>query len=345
MRFTSTARLISFLLLAELFAGCSARPFQHSLTLTITPKVWLSSGTVGVAVKTPFTGETFVRNPTLPFHTAQAARLLLYVDILKRTEKDKGLLDKKLEITPELVCSWSGFLRHLPPGGRYGVRTLMEIAQAGDPTGFDALFAETGEGRLLDLAKQEGFAFFTSTASNRELFAMLVGVDPQSIGPGLDERETYGRIRKNIDRAGGVNLLENNVGTYKHNLMTPREMLTALERIRDNRMLGADGTKTLLDLLVRRDGGSEVRSVWPVDTDVYAITGESLSTYTEGAIVMDPAGPIFIVVMVNDSNDISEARKLLREIAQAVYDYVSIKSGRKGMIPFIGMLDSGNGAS
>ncbi|MEO8284842.1 MAG: serine hydrolase [Chloroflexota bacterium] len=128
----------------------------------------------------------------------------------------------------------------------------------------------------------------------------------------------------NINRFMQQNELNDSVLDWSgsgDNLTTPLDVMRELELIATSKMVDADSSEEMLNLLLDQQINNRLPVGLPAEARIAHKTGDLSSLLHDAGIVYGPRGPFIIVAMASDLYSLDEVWEKMPELARRVYDY------------------------
>jgi beta-lactamase class A len=127
----------------------------------------------------------------------------------------------------------------------------------------------------------------------------------------------------NINRFMQQNGLESSVLNWSggDNLTTPNDVLRELEMIATSRMVDADASRDMVNIMLGQQINNRLPQGLPPDARIAHKTGDLGSLLHDAGIVYGPGGPYVIVVMASELRSYSHDYAVTAEIAARTYEY------------------------
>lgn len=298
----------------------------------------MSDGTVGVAVRqiggTKADGkdadshgapDTIALNGDTLFPMASTYKVAVAGAVLSQVDRGAFTLDTMIPVDPALLVS-GGIADMLPHrGAELSVHNLLELMLTrSDNSATDLLVRQVGGPKAVTAwLRAIGVRGQRVDDNTAQLLYRAMGIAPASgsfaanveaaleADPALRERDV--RDMPNIAFAQDP-----------RDTSTPDAMVDLLAKIAQGRALGAESTRTLLDIMARcKTGQNRLRGLLPPGTPIAHKTGSLNGLGNDVGIVTLPDGSSYaIAVFVMKDSKGREARdRIIAEAARAAHDY------------------------
>jgi beta-lactamase class A len=105
---------------------------------------------------------------------------------------------------------------------------------------------------------------------------------------------------------------------------TPEDLDLYLSRLANQKLLGSNYDKEMLDLMLRQKVRDRIPALLPPNTKIANKTGDLSDVENDAGLVFLPNGQrLAITVMVHNVSDLSAARQFISELSLAAYNFYS----------------------
>lgn len=115
------------------------------------------------------------------------------------------------------------------------------------------------------------------------------------------------------------NLTDSRIGNPP--VSTPFDMALFLEKLYRSELAGSADSQKMLEILKNQTRNGKLPKYLPESVVIGHKTGEIDTLSHDAGIVLNPAGGDYIIVIMSDSDDPSQADDQIGKISKAVYDY------------------------
>ncbi|MDG6989367.1 MAG: serine hydrolase [Nitrososphaerota archaeon] len=276
---------------------------------------------VGVGYKSLTGSETAFVRPDARFSTASVFKIFVLVDFFRRCLERNLDPDTRVPLKDADRSPGSGVLQYLGEGAALRLRDygrLMMIIS--DNTAADVLFDYLGPDSVADTVSWLGLENTVVKSGCKDILTYeqgtaevkrklgLLGLDSRR----LDRQEALALLRKNIHRLSGVRPLKELEASLsdeerkapsnkfcEDDLTSPRDLITTLERVYSERVLGKF-TGEFLDIMAMCETGlNRIRRGIPRDAMLAHKTGTVRGVVNDAGIVIRGREAYALVVLVN----------------------------------------------
>ena len=312
---------------ASTFAQASS-PGLERLRLQIEKTVAPARGEVGVAIKHLETGQEIVVRADEPYPMASTVKLPILVEMYAQERAGKLRFDEMHQLKPSDQHVGSGDISVMfdLPGVTMNLTNLANMMMmVSDNSATDVLLARVGgavpvnarmctlglNGIRVDRTIQELVLDFGGHDTERLKHMLLPELRPLMRRPPADEAT---RLARHTHNAADL-----------RDQATPRDMTRLLDLLWQGKVVDADASKAMLELMKRcRTGAARIKGLLPSDTVVAHKTGSLGGTVDDLGIIYLPqsAGHVAISVLSKRTlADSSDVERVIAEIARYAYDY------------------------
>lgn len=296
----------------------------------------------GIYIKDLASGRELSLGGERTWYIASGVKLPIALEVLKQAEEGRLSLDERIELTEGDFVDGAGATNRKKPGSRVSIRFLLEqMLIRSDNTASDVLIRRVGLERIHQSLNEwvpEGFTRITRLSDvrrlafsglhpdarrltgrdfirlkairderkKREAFAKLAGVSPGALNPVSlkSSYEAYYSKRLNSARLDAYGLL--------------------LERFAKGELLGAEGTRTLLEILGRvQTGKKRIRAGLPPEMSFAHKTGTQRERVCDFGIArraQNPQAGGIVIAACTQRLGLKKAERVLREVGVAIAD-------------------------
>lgn len=303
-------------------------PGLERLRLQIEKTVAPARGDVGVAIKHLETGQEVVVRAEEPYPMASTVKLPILVEMYAQERAGTLTFEEMRQLSPSDQHVGSGDISVIfdLPGVTMNLANLANmmmmvsdnsatdvlLARVGGPTPVNARMRALGlTGIRVDRTIQELVLDFGGHDTEKLKHMLLPELRPLMRRPPADEAT---RLTRHNQNAADL-----------RDQATPHDMTRLLEMLWQGKVVDADASKAMLELMKRcRTGAARIKGLLPSDTVVAHKTGSLGGTVDDLGIIYLPqsAGHVAISVLSKRTlADSSDVERVIAEIARYAYDY------------------------
>lgn len=273
------------------------------LDVLLTPLAKAHKGKVSLAVKHLATGEAFYLNADEPMPTASLIKLAVLVEAYAQKDEGKVKFETVLTLKKEDKVPGSGVLTpHFSDGATFPLRDAVRLMIAhSDNTATNMVIDKVGVKEVNERMAKLGLP-------NTRLNAKVYRGSTTSIDPERTRRFGLGST-------------------------TAREMVRLLERLEAGKVVSAEASKGMLDLMKTCEDKEMFARLLPDGVTIAHKTGAVNAARTEAGILPTRTGPVALCVLTDENEDRrwvldNAAQDMMAAMARRVYDHFS-PSGKK----------------
>ena len=242
------------------------------------------SGTVCVSFRDLKTGGQFDIHGDRSVHSASTIKLVIMAELMARVAAGSLSLDQKITITPEMKTGGDGILKELEPGHSFTLKEIMTLMIiVSDNQATNILIDLLGMDAINGRAKAMGLA---NTVLGRNM------MDSEARKQGRD------------------------------NFISANDMASILHAIYDGSLIGAESSKTMLDILLRQQQSGRLQLYLPEEVPVAHKCGDLDYLENDGGIIYADGHPYILVVLTSSMLSNKEGREVIGHLSKLVYDHI-----------------------
>lgn len=307
-----------------------ARPAPTTLAAEFARLAKGTDGVVGVAAQRVGGGPLVTLNAGQTFPMASTFKIAVAGRIFERIDKGELRLDQMIAVDPKMIVNSAGIADQTPhPGVSLSLYNLLELMLTrSDNTATDVLTATAG-----------GPAAVTDWLQRLGIKGQRVDADTAHlIYRALDIPAATGTFKETIDAAFAADPAKRERDVKRtanapfnadpRDASTPEAMVQLLTMIASGKALGADSTRTLIEIMERcHTGDKRLKGLLPDGTIVAHKTGSLMSIANDvGLITLPNGGTLAIAVYIKGDTKGTETQdRVIAEIARAAHDYFLFK--------------------
>lgn len=291
-----------------------------------------TDGRVGVAAMRVGGHEKLLFNAAERFPMASTFKIAVAATMLQRVIDGEFTLDQMIEVPPSMVVPSDGIAETaIHPGVSLSLHNLLELMLTrSDNTATDVLVAQAGgPAAVTAWLRKAGVADQRIDSDTARIIYRAFDITP---GPGdfsttfeaaLDQ---HPELRKRLDE----NIPNPRFDADPRDTTTPSAMLALLTAIQEGKVLDAERTRVLLEIMERcHTGDARLKGLLPIGTPVAHKTGTIMGIANDVGIVSLPdGGKMAIAVYVKgDTKGIKTEERIIAEISRFAFDYFVMNGG------------------
>jgi beta-lactamase class A len=279
-----------------LFSARSLLMAQPKTLIRIDPNNWQSmvqaierraagfQGTVGYIVKDLQTGQVVSYHADSPFLSASLIKLPIMVAVFQAVEEGILSLDKQIVLKRSDKRGGSGILKRTSVGTLLSNRQLVE-----------AMIIHSDNTATELLVQQLGYDYLRLTFSKLGLTNTVIHPDGFKLSPKYVAEDNY---------------------------TSPQDMAFLLEEIYKGRLISAQASWDMLEILMRQKLRDRLPKLLPEETIVAHKTGLLRRSCHDVGIVFSPQGDYVICVLTGENRNYNVAKSLISTVGQKAFEYM-----------------------
>jgi beta-lactamase class A len=282
-------------LLLTLCFTSSLQADEPSLASRLAPLAQGHRGKVAIAVKHLHSKDGYYLNADEPMATASLIKLAVMVEAYQQAAEGKIKLTDRVVLRKEDKVPGSGVLTdHFTPGLTIPLRDAVSLMIGlSDNTATNLVLDKIG---IASTAKRLESLGFPNTKIHSKVFRRDTSVFPE-------------RSKK-----------------FGLGSTTAREMVEILERLNSGKLVNAESSKEMLDLLRKCSDNEKFPRFLPENVKIAHKTGSLSDVRTDAGILFFAGGPVALCVLSVDNKDHrwvvdNEGNLICAKVAQAVYEH------------------------
>ncbi len=295
----------------------------------------LSDGTVGIAIRNLQTGERIAINGDTLFPMASTYKVAVAGKIFSMIDQGQLTLPQVVTVDQALMRS-GGISDLLPhPGAALSVHNLLDLMLTrSDNAATDVLVALAGGAGAVDAwVKAAGVKGLRVDSNTAQLLYRAMGIAPGSGGSFQRNVEAAMEADAALRERDARDLPNIGFATDPRDTSTPQAMIDLLVGIRTGKLLKAQSTVALIDIMAHcRTGAKRLKGMLPPGAQIMHKTGSLNGLGADVGIVTMADGQMFAIsIFVMKDYKGNEVRdRIMAEAARAAYDYFLFSSEKKG---------------
>jgi beta-lactamase class A len=263
-------------------------------------------GTVVLYARNLATGADFGLEPDAKVRTASTIKLPILCALESLIAKGSVKWDEQMRVTPDSKVSGSGVLASLEDGTEVSIRNLaILMIVLSDNTATNLILDRIGGDTVNDYIDAIGLR---ATRVNRKI---------RGDGPALKEASGW-------TRAGTVE--ENR--KYGIGVSTPREMVQLLGMLNEGRIVSAEASKDVIEIMKKQQDKDGIGR--HADVDVASKSGALDALRSDVGLVFTTPGPLAIAITVDGMPEVNYAadnvgKKLIWDISNVLIEELEKK--------------------
>lgn len=249
-------------------------------------------GNVGIYLKDLETGRTWVYNPDKDFPSASLVKVPIMAAVFEKIRTGSISLDTQIKLTRSNRVGGSGSLKWVRNGTSLSVMELIY-----------KMITESDNTATRMLIDSVGMDYLSSAFTG-------MGLKQTNITP------------------EGMSLTSRTV--KNDNFTTAREMAGLMERIYQGKLVDAEASEHMMDVLKHNKSRSRLRRGLPLGWEIGHKTGLLRKSCHDVGIVFSPRGDYVIAVLTGKVPNYSSAKTFISRVAKLTYKYYKIDSDYAG---------------
>jgi beta-lactamase class A len=282
---------------------------ESPLSRAIDKLVKDEQGVYGIVVMRPNGAVEYQRNTDTPFVAASLYKLVLLADVYRRRDDGEIAFDQQLELLPEYFPSPGdlpdGYYDQSAIGGWANIDELVFATGAySSNVAAKALLSLTDAASLNRMAVDLGLDHTHLLAEPQHLPSWPPSPGPDA--PAGDEQEA-------------INFVDDSASDGPISITTPGDMARFFRLLLAGRVVNADVSAGILDILKQQMVDDRFPYLLPKPTDMAHKTGNVDHVVHDVGVIWTPDGPVILAAMIEDPPDDDHATQIIQRLALIAY--------------------------